>query len=50
MHQHFGTSVRIAPCKSLANGKKAKGTIEIDFFSNDDLDRLLVILGLSVKL
>jgi len=50
MHQHFGTSVRIAPCKSLANGKKAKGTIEIDFFSNDDLDRLLVILGLSDKL
>jgi len=47
MHQHFGTSVRISPCKTLANGKKVKGTVEIDYYSNDDLDRLLVILGLA---
>lgn len=50
MHQHFGTSVRISPCKTLANGKKVKGTVEIDYYSNDDLDRLLVILGLSDSL
>lgn len=50
LHQHFGTSIRIAPCKTLANGKKAKGTIEIDFFSNDDLDRLLVLLGVADNL
>ncbi len=47
LHQHLGTSVRVEPCKTLANGKKAKGTIEIDFYSNDDLDRLLAILGLT---
>lgn len=47
LHQHFGTSVRILSCKTLANGKKVKGTVEIDFYSNDDLDRLLVILGLA---
>ena len=50
MHQHFGTSVRISPCKTLANGKKVKGTVAIDYYSNDDLDRLLVILGLADSL
>jgi ParB family chromosome partitioning protein len=50
MHQHFGTSVRISPCKTLANGKKVKGTVEIDYYSSDDLDRLLVILGLADSL
>lgn len=50
LHQHLGTSVRVTPCRTLANGKKAKGTIEIDYFSNDDLDRLLVLLGLADNL
>lgn len=48
LHQHFGTAVRIVPCRSLPNGKKVKGTIEIDFYSNDDLDRLLQILAIEV--
>ena len=30
-----------------ANGKKAKGTIEIDFYSNEDLDRLMERLGVA---
>ena len=47
LHQHLGTSVRVEPCKTLANGKKTKGSIEIDFYSNDDLDRLLAILGIT---
>jgi ParB family chromosome partitioning protein len=47
LHQRFGTSVRIKPCKTLSNGKKVKGVIEMDFYSSDDLDRILVILGLS---
>ncbi len=50
LHQHLGTSIRIAPCKTLTNGKKIKGTIEIDYYSNDDLDRLLVLLGLTENL
>ena len=45
--RHFGTSVRINPCRTLANGKKTKGSIEIDFFSSEDLNRLLPLLGLS---
>jgi len=47
LHSHFGTSIRIEPCKTFANGKKGKGHIEIDFFSNDDLDRVLALLGLE---
>lgn len=47
MHAHFGTSVRITPCRTYANGKKGKGTIEVDYFSNDDLDRILAVLGIS---
>jgi hypothetical protein len=46
LHRHFGTSVRIVPPRTLANGKKVKGTIEIDFFSNDDLTRILELLGI----
>ena len=47
LHAHFGTSIRVSPCKTYANGKKGKGTIEIDFFSNEDLDRILDILGIT---
>jgi ParB family chromosome partitioning protein len=47
LHAHFGTSIRVNPCKTYANGKKGKGTIEIDFFSNEDLERILEIIGLS---
>ena len=47
LHSHFGSGVRIVPSKSLANGKKIKGRIEIDFYSNDDLTRILELLGIS---
>lgn len=47
LHAHFGTSVRLQPCKTLANGKKVPGTIEISYFSNDDLDRILSVLGVT---
>lgn len=47
LHGRFGTSIRIASCKTLPNGKKVKGTIEIDFYSNEDLDRILDLLGIK---
>jgi ParB family chromosome partitioning protein len=50
LQQHLGTSVRVQPCRTLSNGKKAKGSLEIDFFSSDELDRLLILLGLSEDL
>ena len=47
LHRHFGTAVRLTPVRTLANGKKAHGTLEVDFYDNDDLDRILTMLGLS---
>ncbi len=47
LHRLFGTAVRIQPSRTYANGKKGKGTIEIDFYSNDDLDRILQLLGVA---
>ena len=48
MHQHFGTAVRLTPGIMHANGRHTKGILEIDFYDNDDLDRLLNILGIKV--
>lgn len=47
LHRHFGTSARIIPSRKLANGKHTKGRIELDFYSNDELDRILQVLGLA---
>ena len=47
LHSRFGTSVRIRPSRTYANGKKGKGTIEIDFFSNEELDRILDVMGIE---
>jgi len=47
LQQALGTGVRITPSKTLANGKKVKGRIDIDYYSNDDLDRLLSLLGIT---
>ncbi|NLL84557.1 MAG: ParB/RepB/Spo0J family partition protein [Lentisphaerae bacterium] len=48
MHRHFGTHVRLTASHTYANGKRAKGSIELDFYDNDDLDRLLSLLGIVV--
>jgi ParB family transcriptional regulator, chromosome partitioning protein len=47
LHQRLGTSVRLTSSRTLPNGKKAPGRIEIDYYSADDLDRLLIMLGIS---
>ena len=46
LHRHFGTSVRVTPCRTLTNGRKVKGTVELDFHGNEELDRLLILFGL----
>ena len=50
LHQYFGTGVRITPSKTLTNGRKVKGALEIDFHDNDELDRLLTLVGYSSDL
>lgn len=47
LHEKLGTAVRVSPSRTYANGRKAKGMIEIDFYSNEDLDRLVTLLGLA---
>jgi ParB family chromosome partitioning protein len=49
LHQHFGTAVRVHSTKTLANGKKLKGAIEIDYYDNDDLTRVLELLGVNAE-
>ncbi len=49
LHRHFGTSVRLIPGVTYANGKHAKGSLQIDFFNNEELERLLDLLGISVQ-
>lgn len=49
LHRHFGTAVRITSSRSFANGKHARGTMEIDFFNNEDLSRILDLLGVSLN-
>lgn len=47
LHTHFGTNVRVTPTATLANGKKTKGSIEIDYYNNDDLHRVLTLFGMT---
>ncbi|HRR33205.1 MAG TPA: ParB/RepB/Spo0J family partition protein [Kiritimatiellia bacterium] len=49
LHKHFGTAVRLIPGVTHANGKHTKGVLEIDFYDNDDLDRLLNLFGITVN-
>lgn len=45
LHHLLGTSVRIKSSTTLNNGKKSKGSIEIDYYSDEDLSRILSIIG-----
>jgi ParB family chromosome partitioning protein len=49
LHQHFGTSVQVHPCRTTANGRKVKGYIQLDIYTNDDLDRILELCGLAER-
>ena len=48
LHKHFGTAIRLTPGITHANGKHTKGMLEIDFYDNDDLDRILNVLGITL--
>ncbi len=48
LHRHLGCAVRLTSGVTHANGKHTKGWLEIDFFDNDDLDRVLNMMGVRV--
>ena len=37
------------PSVTYANGRHGRGRLEIDYFDNDDLTRLLELLGVDVN-
>ena len=45
----FATPARLVPSVTYANGRHGRGRIEIDFFDNDDLSRILELLGIDVN-
>ena len=48
LHRHLGCAVRLSSGMKHANGKHTKGVLEIDFQSNDDLDRVLSLMGVKL--
>jgi len=48
LHKTFGCAVRLTSGVTHANGKHTKGVLEIDFADNDDLDRILAIIGVKL--
>ena len=49
MKKHLGCAVRLTPGMTHQNGRHTKGVLEIDFLSNDDLDRIIQMIGVSVE-
>jgi len=49
LHRFFGTSVRLSPSVLHANGRRSKGCLEVDFYDNTDLDRILEVLGITLN-
>lgn len=49
LHHRFGTRVRLSPSVRFANGRRGKGRIELEFADNEELTRLLELLGVDVN-
>jgi ParB family chromosome partitioning protein len=48
LKRHLGCAVRLTSGVTHASGKHTKGVLEIAFFDNDDLDRIIRMIGLEV--
>ena len=48
LKRHLGCAVRLTSGMTLAGGRHVKGVLEIDFFDNDELDRVLRMIGVEV--
>ena len=49
LKKHLGCAVRLTPGMTHQNGRHTKGVLEIDFLTNDDLDRIIQMIGVSVE-
>ena len=48
LRKMLGCAVRVMSGVTHANGKHTKGVLEIDFLDNDDLDRVLSMIGVKL--
>lgn len=48
MRRHLGCAVRVTSGMTHPNGRHTKGIVEIDFLDNDDLDRIIRMIGVVV--
>lgn len=48
MKKQLGCAVRLTSGVTHKDGRHTKGVLEIDFLSNDDLDRVIQMLGINV--
>ena len=48
LKRHLGCAVRVTSGVTHPNGRHTKGVVEIDFFNNDDLDRVIRMIGVKV--
>lgn len=48
IHKQLGCAVRLTSGVTHANGRHVKGVLEIDFLDNDDLDRILAMIGVKM--
>ncbi len=49
MRRFLGCAVRVRSGVTHANGRHVKGMVEIDFYDNDDLDRIIRMMGVKVE-
>lgn len=49
LRRHLGCAVRVRSGVTHANGRHVKGLMEIDFYDNDDLDRIIRMIGVKVE-
>ena len=48
LKRHLGCAVRLTSGVTHADGRHTKGVLEIDLFDNDDLDRVIRMIGVEV--
>lgn len=48
LHEKFKTRINLVPTRSRADGKKTTGKVHIEFYSNEDLNRILGLLGIDL--
>jgi len=49
LKKHLGCAVRVTSGMTHPSGRHTKGVVEIDFLTNDDLDRILSMIGINVE-